>query len=197
MEIRELFAAFAVAILIVPGFSFAADKYVLDNAHSSIDFSVRHMVITNVKGYFGEFGTDITYDATDITKSSVKVTIKTASINTNNENRDNHLRSADFFDAEKFPEITFVSTKIDKAGEELIMHGDLTMRGVTKQVSFPFVINGPIIDPWGKSRFGAEASLTVNRMDYGVSWNKILDTGGLTVGNDVKISIQIEAVKAE
>lgn len=197
MEIKELFTAFAVAMLIAPGLSFAADKYVLDNAHSSVDFSVRHMVITNVKGYFGEFGTDILYDAADITKSSVKVTIKTASINTNNENRDNHLRSADFFDAEKFPEITFVSTKIEKAGEELIMHGDLTMRGVTKQVSFPFVINGPITDPWGKSRFGAEASLTVNRMDYGVSWNKILDTGGLTVGNDVKISIQIEAVKAE
>lgn len=158
---RQILIAVMATLLIIPGLSIAADKYVLDNAHSSIDFSVRHMVITNVKGFFGQFGTDIMYDASDITKSSVKVAIQAASINTNNENRDNHLKSPDFFDAEKFPEITFTSTKIEKAGDELIMHGDLTMRGVTKQVSFPFVLNGPITDPWGKSRFGAEASLTV------------------------------------
>ena len=193
----RIFIGIAAVLLFATGFSFAAEKFVLDPAHSMIDFSVRHMVITNVKGFFGQFDTDIMYDTADFTKSSVKVTIHAASINTNNENRDNHLKSADFFDVENFPEIIFTSTKIEKADDGFIMHGDLTMRGVTKQVKFPFVFNGPITDPWGKARFGAEGSLTINRQDYGVSWNKVLDTGGLTVGNDVKVNIQIQAVKAE
>lgn len=194
---NKIMAVIAALLFVLPGLTIAAEKFVLDHAHSSIDFSVRHMVITNVKGFFGQFDAELMYDDADITKSSVKVTIQAASINTNNENRDNHLKSPDFFDAEKYPEITFTSTKIEKVGEDIIMHGDLTMRGVTKQVSFPFVINGPITDPWGKVRFGAEGGLTVNRQDYGVSWNKVLDTGGLTAGNDVKVNLQIEAVKAE
>jgi polyisoprenoid-binding protein YceI len=120
-----------------------------------------------------------------------------AGIDTDNENRDNHLKNPDFFDVEKYPEITFTGTKIEKTTDGLIMHGDLTMHGVTKPVSFPFVVNGPITDPWGKMRFGAEANLTINRQDYGVSWSKTLDAGGLVVDNDVKINIQIEMVKAE
>ncbi len=195
MVIKILLAA-AALLPIFMGVSQGAVQYVSDPAHSSIDFSVRHMVISTVKGFFDKFEATVMYDTMDVTKSKVSVLINPASISTNNETRDKHLKSPDFFDVEKYPEITFNSTKIEKTADGLVMTGNLTMRGVTKEVSFPFVINGPITDPWGNQRFGTEASLTINRQDYGVSWNKVLDSGGLTAGNDVKIDIQIEAVHA-
>lgn len=185
------------ALMLLAATSFGADKYMIDKSHSSVGFSVRHMVISSVKGSFTDFDGTIMFDEKDITKSSVNVTIKAESIDTNDENRDDHLRNEDFFDVAKYPEITFVSTKIEKSGDEFIMHGNFTMHGVTKEISMPFEINGPITDPWGNIRFGAESRLKLDRKDYGIVWNKTLDAGGLTVGNEVKIELHIEAVKAK
>jgi polyisoprenoid-binding protein YceI len=176
----------------------AAGTYAIDPVHTTIGFSVRHLVINNVPGRFREFSGAIQYDPANITTSSVAFTAKSASIDTGVEPRDKHLRSADFFDAVKYPDITFKSTRIEKKGTgEFVAHGDFTLRGVTKQVAIPFKLYGTIKDPWGKLRLGVEAGLTINRQDYGVSWSQTLDNGGLSVGNDVKITLLVEAVKQE
>lgn len=182
--------------LLVAGAS-AADTYKFDLAHSSVAFTVRHMVIANVRGNFKDFEGTIQYDPADITKSSADVTIKTASIDTDNAQRDAHLRSADFFDAEKFPAITFKSKSVETKGDGFVMNGTLTIRGVSKDVAIPFEILGVVKDPWGGTRLGAHGELTINRMDYGVSWSKSLDTGGLVVSEEVKILLDVEAVKAK
>ncbi len=182
------------AAMLVAGSVLAADSYQIDPVHSNIGFSVRHMVISNVKGNFTDFSGTILYDDKDISKSSVNVTIKTTSINTGNQYRDNDLKSGNFFEAEKYPEITFQSTKIDKAVEGFDLIGNLTMRGVTKEVKIPFNVLGTVKDPYGNTRLGAEGTLTINRQDYGISFNKALDNGGLVVGNEVKIDLNIEAV---
>ena len=175
----------------------AADTYTIDNAHSSVGFAVKHLMVTTTKGQFKDYTGTIQYDAKDISKSSVKVTIKTASINTDNNDRDNHLRSPDFFDATKNPDITFESTKIVKQGLGYEAAGKLTIKGVTKDVKIPFTINGPVKDPWGNTRIGVEGGLTINRQDFGVSWSKTLDNGNLVVANDVKIDLVIEGIQAK
>ncbi|HEX8185308.1 MAG TPA: YceI family protein, partial [Blastocatellia bacterium] len=140
----------------------------------------------------------IQYDPENITSSSVTFNAKAASIDTGVEQRDKHLRSADFFDASRFPDITFKSTRVEKRGkDEFVAYGDFTLRGVTKQVAIPFKLYGTIKDPWGKQRLGVEAGLTINRQDYGVSWSQSLDNGALVVGNDVKITLLVEAVQQE
>ncbi len=194
---RKAMVAVAVASLLAVPMSaaLAADKYVIDASHTSTEFSVRHLVISNVKGNFSDISGVIMYDENDATKSSVDVTIKVASINTNNEKRDDHLRSLEFFDAEKYPEITFKSKKIEKTDDGLKLVGTLTIRGVSKEVAFPFELTGKITDPWKNVRIGAEANLKINRQDFGVSWNNVMEGGGLVVGNDVKITINLEAVK--
>jgi polyisoprenoid-binding protein YceI len=187
---------FALAILtLIPASSaFAADKYMIDASHTSTDFSVKHMVIANVKGGFADISGVIMYDEKDVSKSSVEVTIKTASINTNNEKRDDHLRSADFFDVEKHPDITFKSKSVNKTDDGMVMVGTLTIKGISKEVSIPFEISGKVTDPWGSSRIGAEGKLKIDRRDYGLTWSKALETGGLVVGNDIKIELNVEAV---
>jgi polyisoprenoid-binding protein YceI len=187
-------AAIAFVSLMVAPVVRSADTYVIDVAHSWIGFSVRHMMVTNVRGRFTDFSGTIAYDEQDITKSSVSVTIKAASINTENADRDRHLRSADFFDVEKYPEITFVSKRIEKRGADYVCLGTLTIRGVSKEVAIPFTITGKVKDQRGNTRIGVEASLTINRLEYGISWNRLLDAGGMVVGNDVKIELSIEAV---
>jgi polyisoprenoid-binding protein YceI len=177
--------------------AFSADKYETDLAHSSVGFSVKHLVISNTRGEFSDFAGTIMLDEKDVTKSSVEVTIKAASVNTHDAKRDNHLRSADFFAVEKYPEIVFKSKKVVKTGEGHSLVGDLTIRDVTKEVSFPFTLVGPITDPWGNKRIAAQASFTVNRKDFGVSWNKALDGGGWLVGDDVTITLEVEAVHAK
>ena len=172
----------------------SADKYVTDTDHTLVGFVVKHLVITNVRGKFNEFTGVIMFDEKDITKSSMSGTIKVASIDTDNEKRDQHLRSADFFDAEKHPEIMFQSKRIEKQGEGYVLHGDLTMRGVTKPVAMPFNITGKVTHA-GKTRLGFEAALEVNRHDYQISYNRTMDTGGLVVGDRVKIEIVGEAIK--
>ena len=186
-----------MASLLVAAAAPGADRYQIDPAHTQIGFSVRHLVISNVQGKFNEFSGTILYDGQDISKSSVSVTIKAASIDTGVEPRDVDLRSANFFDATKFPEVTFQSTRIEKRGEGYVALGTLTMHGVAKEVALPFSITGPIKDPGGKQRLGVEASLTINRQDWGLSYSKAMDNGGLIVGNDVKIELNVEAVKIE
>jgi polyisoprenoid-binding protein YceI len=177
--------------------AWAVDTYEIDPAHTHIGFSVRHMVVTNVKGKFSQFAGTIAYDDKDITKSAVNLTIQAASIDTDNDKRDEHLKSADFFDAQKFPTLTFQSKRIEKQGEGYVMVGDLTIRGVTREVTVPFTFNGTVKDMQGASRLGAEGELKLNRHDYGVSWSKTLDNGGLVVGNEVKIEFNVEAVQKQ
>lgn len=173
----------------------SADTYAIDKTHTSITYSVRHMVISNVKGRFEDFEGTIVYDKADVTKSSVNITIQVASQTTDDEDRDEHLATDEFFDTEKYPTMTFVSKRIETSDDGFIAHGDLTIRGVTKEVALPFVVNGPIIDPWGNTRIGAEASIKLDRRDYGMTgWTDTLKGGGLLVGNDIKIEIQLEAV---
>lgn len=171
-------------------------EFNIDKAHSHIGFDVSHMVISEVHGEFHDYNVNLMFDINDVTKSSVETHIKVASIDTDQERRDNHLRSSDFFDAETYPEIIFKSKRIEKSGDGYIANGDLAMRGVTKEVALPFKIKGPIKDPRGNTRIGIEANLTVNRQDYGISWSKTLDGGGLVAGDEVKIGIQAEFTAA-
>ena len=174
------------------GSAVAADKYVVDKVHSSVAFSVKHNMVTTVKGEFREFAGEIMLDEMDPTKSSVMVTIQTASINTGNEGRDKHLRSADFFDAENNTEITFKSSRIEKQGMGYVAHGTLTMRGVSKEIALPFELTGPINPGRGKL-IGVSAALTINRKDYGINWHRVLDIGGVAVSDEVKIELNVEA----
>jgi polyisoprenoid-binding protein YceI len=183
-----------IALLFTVGLAFSADTYQVDPNHSTVQFSAKHLLISTVTGKFKEFSGTISYDDKDITKSSVSGTIKTASLDTGVADRDNHLRSADFFDVEKNPEITFKSTKIEKSGDDATVTGDLTIKGVTKEVKFPATVNGPIKDPWGNSRLGFSFNLEINRMDYGISWSKTMDSGGMVVSKEIKIQIDGEAV---
>jgi len=176
--------------------SLAADKYEIDPVHSNIGFTVRHMVIAKVTGRFKDVSGVIFYDEGDITRSSVNVRIKVVSIDTDNETRDNHLRSADFFDAENYPEITFASKRIEKEGDGYVAIGDLTIRGVTKEIALPFRFLGKVKDPRGNTRVGFEAETTLNRFDYGVKWDKTLETGGLIVSKEVQVELAVEAVAA-
>jgi len=196
MRFRSLCWSF-VALFFVVANSLAGEKYQIDPTHSHMGFTVRHMLIAKVSGKFKEFSGTIDYDEKDITKSSVQVTIKTASIDTESERRDNHLRSADFFDAENFPEITFVSKKIEKRGNGYVAIGDFTMRGVTKEVTLPFTILGTIKDQRGSTRMGVEALTTLNRFDYGVKWDRKLDNGGLVVSEQVELTLAVEASTAQ
>jgi polyisoprenoid-binding protein YceI len=184
--------AFAAAAVLMGTAARALDTYKVDPAHSSIGFSIDHMVIDTVHGRFRQFDGSITVDPDNgNTLKQAGATIQTRSIDTDVERRDNHLRSPDFFDAEKFPTITFESTGI--AGQTLT--GKFTMHGVTKEISLPFTIKGPMKDAMGNVHLALEAKTRLNRKDYGVSWNKTLDAGGLLVGEEVNIEINGSFVK--
>ena len=172
----------------------AADNYKIDPAHTSVGFSVRHMGVSNVKGHFDEFAGSVVLDNGSIKEATATIQVK--SVNTGIEKRDNHLRTADFFEATKYPEITFKSRRVEKSGDQTILIGDFTMRGVTKELRLPVTVNGPIKDPQGNSRIGLEAKTTVNRKDYGMKFNAVMETGSLMVGEEVTIEINAEAVKS-
>lgn len=176
------------------GVAFGADTYVVDSTHTTVGFTVRHLVINKVRGKFNAFTGTIVYDEKDVTKSSLQGTIQASSIDTDHEKRDKHLRSPDFFDAAGHPEITFKSKRVEQDGDGLILVGDLTMRGTTKEIRIPFEITGKIKDPWGKMRIGFEATLRINRQAFGISYSKTMDNGGLIVGNRVNIELIGEAV---
>jgi polyisoprenoid-binding protein YceI len=170
--------------------------YRIDPAHSIIGFAIRHLEINWVEGRFKDFTGTIHYNDSDVTKSSVEFTAKVESIDTGVEPRNKHLRTADFFEVEKYPEMTFKSTSVERKGKSYVLHGDFTLKGVTKQVALPFTITGAIKDPQGNTRFGINAQTKINRRDYGITWGKPLENGGIDVGNEVTIELQLEAVKA-
>jgi len=176
----------------------AVSTWNIDPAHSQAEFKVKHMMISNVKGYFTNIKGALTLDDSEITNSQVEATIDAASINTREPQRDTHLKSADFFDVEKFPTLSFRSTHISRNGEaELVVSGDLTIHGVTRKVDFD--VEGPTVptkDPWGNTRVGLSATTKINRKDFGLTWNSTLETGGILVGEDVTITLEVEFVKA-
>lgn len=188
---RAQASAAKVAYAPIPG-----GVYNIDPAHSLIGFAVRHLEINWVEGRFKDFNGTIHYDDKDIAKSSVEFTAKVASVDTEVEARDKHLRTADFFDAEKYPEMTFKSTRLERKGKDsYVLHGDLTLKGVTKPVAFPFNITGAVKDPWGNTRFGIEAQTRINRHDFGINYGNAFAGGGLDVGNEVTITLRLEAVQ--
>lgn len=191
MRIRKFLGLF-LAVVAIGGSALAADEYKIDPVHSTVGFNVKHMMVSTVHGRFNDFSGQIVYDDKDVSKSSVKVTIKAASINTDNGPRDTDLRGTNFLDVEKFPEITFQSKSVEKKSDGYVAHGTLTIHGVAKDVDLPFTLSGPLSTPRGKV-MGADAGLTINRMDYGVSWSRALDGGGVVVSNDVKIELNVEA----
>jgi polyisoprenoid-binding protein YceI len=170
--------------------------YVVDQVHSHIGFLARHAMVAKVRGTFDEFEVTAHLDSEDPTKSTVRVVIQAASVDTRNDQRDEHLRSNDFFDMANYPEITFESTAVEKIdAEHYELTGDLTIRGVTKTVTIPFEFLGAATDPYGNLRVGFEGSVQVNRKDWGVNWNAALEAGGVLVSERVTLEFEISAVK--
>ncbi|WP_042357692.1 YceI family protein [Bacillus rubiinfantis] len=168
-------------------------KWVVDQAHSSVGFEVKHMMVSKVKGQFEAYTADVeAADLTDLTTASIAFKFDVASINTRNEDRDNHLKSADFFDVEKFPTIDFVSKSITKDGADFKVTGDLTIKEVTKEVTFNVEFGGKGTNPWGVEVYGFEAEAKINREEFNLTWNAALETGGVLVGKDVKIKVELE-----
>ncbi len=191
----KTFLMVPVFLLFLTSNSPAADTYVVDAAHSQIHFSVAHLMVFKVRGNFNEFSATVTVDPTQQTLTAASATIKTDSINTRNEKRDEHLRSADFFETGTFPEITFVSKKVSGSGDNIQVVGDLTIRGITRELTLNGSFVGAATDPMGNSRAGFEAVGQINRKDFGLNWNKALETGGFVVGDTVDIGLEIAAVK--
>ncbi|NVN90820.1 MAG: polyisoprenoid-binding protein [Desulfuromonadales bacterium] len=194
---KKLIASTATIVaLALPAFA-SATTWTIDPDHSNVGFKVKHLMVSNVKGSFDKHTGVVEINDKDITKSKVEVTIDTNSINTNVKKRDDHLRSADFFDVAKYPTMTFVSKKVAKAGKDkLKVTGDLTLHGVTRQVVLD--VEGPTKeskDPWGNFRKGATATTKINRKDFGLVWNAVLETGGVAVGEEVTITLEIEMIK--
>lgn len=173
----------------------ASGEYKFDPAHTVIGFSIKHLELALVQGRFKDFQGVVNFDEKDISRSSVSFSAKIESIDTGVEPRNAHLRTADFFDAAKYPEMTFKSTKVEKKGKAYQMTGDLTIKGVTKSVTFPFQMVGAVKDPWGGTRFGISASTVIDRRDYGITYGSALPIGGFDVANEVRVDLQIEAVK--
>jgi polyisoprenoid-binding protein YceI len=168
----------------------------IDSAHSEIQFTVRHMMVSRVRGVFEKWGGTIALDVENPANTTVDVWIDAASINTKDAQRDGHLRSADFLDVENYPKITFKSTSVELTGENTAkLHGDLTIRGVTRPVTLDVTYNGSAKSPWGSISYGFSASTTINREDWGLTWNAALETGGWLVGKEVRIDIELELIQ--
>ena len=166
----------------------------VDPAHSGLNFTVKHLMVSKVRGRFKSFSGTITIDD-DQLKSSVVATAQVASIDTNDDARDEHLRTGDFFDVEKYPTIELRSTKIEKNGDDYTMHADLTIKGVTKNVKFDLEFEGIGKDPWGNVKAGFTAETEINRKDFGLEYNAVLETGGVLIGERVKLELDIQAIK--
>jgi len=187
-----------LAVVLALAFSVQAQDWNFDKAHSSIGFGVKHMLIANVTGNFNDYDGKVMFDGQNLETGMVELTINVLSINTNNSKRDDHLRSSDFFDMEKFPTITFKSTKIIKGeGNNFKLTGDLTMKGITKPVTLDCILNGVITDPWGTTRAGFGGTATIKRHDFNIAWDNKLQDGSFVVSDDVTINFQIELTKAE
>ncbi|PWA12890.1 hypothetical protein DCC39_03195 [Pueribacillus theae] len=170
----------------------------IDAAHTNVGFSVKHMMVSKVRGNFTNFEGTIEGDPEDLTSAKVQFKIKVESINTSNEDRDNHLRSADFFDAETYPDITFTSTIIEKKDDnEYDVTGDLTIKGVTKPVTLEAEFEGKGVNPWGQEVAGFTVEGKLSRKEFGLTWNQALETGGVLVGDEIKLIIELEANPAQ
>jgi polyisoprenoid-binding protein YceI len=177
------------------GAASAADTWTVDKAHSTVTFKIKHLM-SKVTGSFGDFDGTITTDFANLGASGVTFTIQAASIDTANADRDKHLRSADFFDVEKSPAITFKSSKITKTGDNTFaVTGTFTMHGVAKEINLPVAFLGAGQDPWGNTKAGFEISTTLSRTDYGIVWNKALESGGFLLGDEVEVMINLEVAK--
>lgn len=173
------------------------ERLVIDPAHSSVAFSVRHMVLSTLRGRFTRFSGDIAYDRSDISHSLVNVRIDAASVNTDHGDRDSDLRGANFLNVQLFPEITFASKEVKSLCKGYLCIGDLTLRGVTREVEIPFEITGRQRDLQGKERLGFDGALAVNREDFGISFHPLLANGGPVIAKDIKIELSMEAVKSQ
>jgi polyisoprenoid-binding protein YceI len=173
--------------------------WTLDPAHTSVEFSVKHMMFSKVRGRFDAVAGTIAMGSDgDVSDASVQVVIQSASIHTGQSQRDEHLRSADFFDVETFPELTYRSSSIRRVSDDrYTVVGDLTMHGVTREVELDVIEGGQGTDPWGNQRIAFSATATVDRRDFGLSWNQALETGGILVGNDITISLEVQATEAQ
>ena len=171
--------------------AYVAGTWALDPTHSEVTFSVKHLAISKVRGIFERFTASIV-TAEDPSKSTVEATIEVASINTNQKDRDKHLRTNDFFKADEFPQITFASNSVALNGDDITVVGDLTLRGVTKSVTLTGEFGGTVTDGYGQTKAGFTASTKINRHDYGVSWNAALEAGGLTLGDEISINFELQ-----
>ena len=168
-------------------------KWTVDQSHSHIGFEVKHMMVSKVKGVFDSYTANVeAADLADLTEANISFAFDVASINTRNEDRDNHIKSADFFDADQFPVITFESTSITKSGDSFDVTGNLTIKDITKEVTFETEFNGKGTNPWGVAVYGFEAETKINREEFGLTWNAALEKGGVLVGKDVKIKVELE-----
>lgn len=174
----------------------AISKWTVDKAHSGIDFSIKHMMISTVKGSFNNFDAVIEADPQDLTTANIEFTVDISSIDTRNSDRDAHLKSADLFEVEKYPNITFKATKIVKTDEnEYDVTGDVSMHGITRPETFKVTFEGQGKDPWGNEKVGFSAEGKLKRSDYGITYNAVLETGGVLIGDQVKVFIEIQASK--
>ncbi len=185
----------ALAAFALPSLAFAAD-YVVDKGHSHVGFTVKHLV-SKVKGQFNDFEGKFSFDPAALDTATGKFVVKAKSIYTGDDKRDAHLRNEDFFDVKKYPEIVLDKIKVSPNGDKFKLVGDLTMHGVTKSVSFDLEFGGLAADPWGNQRAGFTATTIINRKDYGLIWNKVLDAGGVMIGEDVALELQVEAIQAK
>jgi polyisoprenoid-binding protein YceI len=174
-----------------------AEAWKIDQAHTTVEFKIRHLMVSWVKGVFTDVAGTVDIDSANLEKSAVKVRIETASVNTNNQKRDDDLRSPNFFEAAKFPAMTFVSRQVEVAnGQPVKIIGDLTIRDVTREVELVVEdFSQTVTDPWGNTRRGASATTKINRSDYGLTWNRALEAGGVVVGDEVHISLEVELIK--
>jgi len=182
--------------LLIAGLAHAdAAEWNLDPSHTSVGFSVPHLVVSSVEGRFKEATAKIDLNDTDLTKSQVSVEINAASVDTGDAKRDDHLRGPDFFDVKKYPKLTFKSTKVAKAGAGYKLTGDLTIRDVTKSVTLDATLSAPVKTPWGNQARAAKVSGKIKRSDFGLKWNKALEAGGVVVGEEVTINVRAEVTK--
>lgn len=172
----------------------SAQKWIIDKAHSNLEFSIKHMMISNVKGRFENFEGDVTLDLEDIHNSSVFISIDARAISTNEDDRDKHLKSPDFFNVVKYPSIEFESTEFMRNGDHVNIVGNLTIRDTTRNVQISGELQGPVIDTSGRKRLGYSGEFTIARKDFGLTWNKLLEGGGFVVGDIVNLDIHLEMV---
>ncbi len=169
-------------------------KWTIDPTHSEIGFKVKHMMFTNVKGFFNDYTADITFND-DLKEADLQFEAKINSIFTNNADRDNHLKSADFFDADQFPSLKFKSTQISGSGDDYEIKGDLTIKGITRPVTLKGEFSGLMSDPWGNTKVGLNLAGKINRKDFGLTYNAALETGGVLVGEDVQLNAEVQLVE--